>query len=509
MYGQTVPLALGSTPASTSFASQLQGLKSQLAQEQRKLKRLKRAQRAARRYRTKKRLGAQISDLRRRIQALKAQVSRMEGRVSSSSRGGPIDPDWRHGGSFMSSQMATRGGYSRRPGGVLPPWFRRRPGAHGGSYAPAGRVAFEAKMAALAEQHRMDAHFEDWAPGEQDDYAGLAMELGALEMELAGLEQRAAYGGCRCGGGAYGGCGCGGSYGDLGADGRGTTAAIGTGAGAAGTAAGLTYVGGGSLAAGAGFAAGAGAAGAATAAVVLAPVAVAAAAVAVPAAVLATWRADARNIARLQKKIKRLRATLKSKLANARSKPHKMRLKRRYLRRIQRAKRRLDRIRRVLRRRIQRAKKRGNADKVKRLRGMKNAALYGRGRKAAKKRRKRRLSRAEKAKLKKMQASGATSGQIREEYDAMMSADMFEGGEIDPLHRFVAGGAGAEMLATRDDAVPLAEQFDVDAPIPGYFDTDLSEEYGGLQGLTQKSWFPWAVVGVVGAGVWWASRRKS
>jgi len=260
--------------------------------------------------------------------------------------------------------------------------------------ARSSREAFDRKMARAAFMQKT----QQYAP--TDEMGAIAMELGALEMELDAIHaDMSGFGGMH-----YSGM----HYGDLGADGRGATAAAATGAGAAGAAGAAYLVGSGAataaagigVAAGTGTAAtiGAGAAGAtllAATGVALAPAAIVLAAAAAPAAGvawLASFRASTKNVARLQKKIKALRKKMKLAVAKAKTGTKKRRLKRRYTRRIDRAKKRLDRIKRVMRRRIQRAKKKGKMDKVKRLRAMRRAAQYGRGRKKMLARKKRRAA---------------------------------------------------------------------------------------------------------------------
>ncbi len=264
-------------------------------------------------------------------------------------------------------------------GGGFAAWRRRRR-YQGQARTPRERL--QARQRAILYSQMTPRERLRYRMAQQDAQAemgALAMELGALEAELHAL--------------AFEMDNDGGFYGDLGADGRGATAAGAAGAGAAGAAGGAyALTGGGALVGtGAGAAGMIGAGGAATAiglTAVVAPAALAAGG----AAWALSWRASSKNIARLQKKIKALRRKMKLKVAAAKTRGRKRRLKRRYQRRIDRAKNRLDSIRRRMRRRIARAKKAGKMDRVKKLRAKRRAALYGKGRKRYLRRKKKRAA---------------------------------------------------------------------------------------------------------------------
>jgi len=164
---------------------------------------------------------------------------------------------------------------------------------------------------------------------------GIEHDLGALELELAGMEHALVHGI---------------GYGDLGARGAGAAGA------AAGAAALPAYVG---LATAAGVGATAGA--------------------------LTSWRASVKNVARLKAKIKKLKIQLRSKLKSTRSAGRKRRLKRRYARRIKRAEKRIARILRVMKRRIKRRRAKGK-DLTARQKRMRAALGMGRKRKAGRRR---------------------------------------------------------------------------------------------------------------------------
>ena len=282
----------------------------------------------------------------------------------------PVRPLYPRGRFYRRRGFAPRGGFAA--------WRRRRM-RQGLVKTPRERL--QARQDAILRASMTPREYLRYQIAQKDAQAemgALAMELGALEAELDAIHaDMNGFGEMH--------------YGDLGADGRGATAGGATAAGA-GTSAALysTGVVTGSSAAGAASAAGAGIVGASAAG--LAVVAAPAALVAGGAAWALSWRASSKNIARLQKKIKALRRKMKLATTKARSRAHARRLKRRYQRRIDRAKRRLDSIRRRMRRRIARAKKRGNMDRVKKLRAKRRAALYGKGRKRYLRRKKKRAA---------------------------------------------------------------------------------------------------------------------
>lgn len=181
---------------------------------------------------------------------------------------------------------------------------------------------------------------------------GIEHDLGALELELAGMEHALVHG---IGYGDLGGAGgaAAGATGGAGAAAGGLTLAAATTAGPL-TLAALGPVGWGVLAAGATGGAVVGGA--------------------------ASWRASVRNVARLKAKIKKLKTQLRSKLKSTRSAGRKRRLKRRYARRIKRAEKRIARILRVMKRRIKRRRAKGK-DLTARQKRMRAALGMGRKRK--------------------------------------------------------------------------------------------------------------------------------
>ena len=385
-------------------------------------------------------------------------------------------------------------------------------------YAVSGREAMRRRLA-IAEMQRKVGYT---AAQEDAEMGALAMELGALEMELNAIHAEMG--------------GDDGFYGDLGADGRGATAAGSVAAGV-GTSAALYSTGlvTGSSAATAASTAGAGIVGASAAG--LAVVAAPAALVAGGAAWALSWRASAKNIARLQKKIKALQRKMKLKVSQARSKAQARRLKRRYQRRIDRAKKRLDRIKRVLRRRIQRAKKRGNDDKVKRLRAMRKAAKYGVGRKKMLARMKRR-----KAKRAKEQGDERAAAALEAEAQQIeaLPAESFvteQDYELDPelAAQLGPGALAAQEYRMAQGLPPSVTQASIHRAnvinalarkrrqvATGYDDDDLLDETGDLDSyddsdLGAASMFrdedgkikPWVIVaGVGGAFAFWQMRKK-
>ena len=233
---------------------------------------------------------------------------------------------------------------------------------------------------------------------------GIEHDLGALELELAGVEYGMVHGI---------------GYGDLGA----------RGAGAAGAAGGTVAAAGGMTALSA-TTAGTGIVAACINNPISAAVCGSAAVIGGAVGALTSWRASVKNVARLKAKIESLKTKMKAKIKGARTSGRKRRLKRRYERRIKRAEKRIARIIRVMKRRIERRQGKGK-DLTARQKRMKAALGMGR-----KKRKKRKAKPAPKQSGRYATKSGNLPDAdglpaITRAEDAMLDADMAAEGDGD------------------------------------------------------------------------------